>query len=193
MARGRAPALGLLSSWKGSAVGYISALGPAVFARVCFSFLSRFVKSLVKNNYVSRQKSLKIKVPAFGGKVFGAQLWRLMHERRISQVDLAAGSGVAQTKLSRYLRGVNEPRLDDLAALCAYFNVSADFFLDRMVPPVPRSRPRPVHFSAREQQMIYALIEKVEVELSGMDEEKQRIDYLRSWIQLIDQIAKSRR
>lgn len=47
----------------------------------------------------------------------------------LTQTDLANAIGVTQRKISFLETGASEPSLRDIAALCRYFNVSADYFL----------------------------------------------------------------
>lgn len=47
----------------------------------------------------------------------------------LTQTDLANAIGVTQRKISFLETGASEPSLKDIAALCRYFNVSADFLL----------------------------------------------------------------
>jgi transcriptional regulator with XRE-family HTH domain len=70
-------------------------------------------------------------------QIFGLRLCQLMQEHKISQGDLASATGITQSKISRYMRSKNEPKLADLAAICVYFNVSPEIFLDSSIPIKP--------------------------------------------------------
>lgn len=48
----------------------------------------------------------------------------------LTQTDLANVLGMTQRKISFLETGVTEPSLQDLQAICLYFHVSADYFLD---------------------------------------------------------------
>lgn len=48
----------------------------------------------------------------------------------LTQSDLANAIGVTQRKISFLETGASEPSLRDIAAICRYFNVSADFLLE---------------------------------------------------------------
>ena len=48
----------------------------------------------------------------------------------LTQTDLANVLGMTQRKISFLETGVTEPSLDDIKAICMYFNVSADALLD---------------------------------------------------------------
>jgi len=60
-----------------------------------------------------------------------------MKENGISQAALADATGITQSKVSRYMRSRNEPKLADLAAICIYLNVSPEVFLDSSIPVKP--------------------------------------------------------
>ena len=47
----------------------------------------------------------------------------------ITQKDLANALGITQRKVSFMETGTTEPSLNDIVALCNYFNVSADYLL----------------------------------------------------------------
>jgi transcriptional regulator with XRE-family HTH domain len=66
-------------------------------------------------------------------KIFASRLSKLMEDHEVSQAELASATGLAQQTISRYLRGLNEPRLADLAAICVFFNVSPEAFLDSTI------------------------------------------------------------
>src|SRR5712691_11269446 len=70
-------------------------------------------------------------------KTFANGLRVLVEQFNVSHGKLAAETGITQSKISRYIRGRNEPKLADLAALCVYFNVSPEFFLDSTMPAAP--------------------------------------------------------
>ncbi len=56
----------------------------------------------------------------------------------LTQTDLATAIGVTQRKISFLETGTSEPSLGDLAAICRFFSVSADYFLD-----LPEDMPYP--------------------------------------------------
>ncbi len=47
----------------------------------------------------------------------------------LTQSDLANAIGVTQRKISFLETGASEPSLRDIAAICRYFNVSADYLM----------------------------------------------------------------
>ena len=62
---------------------------------------------------------------------FNDRLKYLRHAKipTITQKDLANALGITQRKVSFLETGTTEPSLNDIVALCKYFNVSADFLL----------------------------------------------------------------
>ena len=50
-------------------------------------------------------------------------------EKNIDQKTLAKAIGVAQSAISQWENGINEPKASYIVALSKYFNVSADFLL----------------------------------------------------------------
>ena len=63
---------------------------------------------------------------------FGAKLKELRNQKlpHLTQSDLASAIGVTQRKISFLETGTSEPSLKDFAAICQFFTVSADYFLD---------------------------------------------------------------
>ena len=60
---------------------------------------------------------------------FGEKLKLLREERELNQTELGNALNMTQRKVSYLENGKYEPGMDDLRALCSYFNVSADYFL----------------------------------------------------------------
>ena len=60
---------------------------------------------------------------------FGEKLKLLREERELNQTELGNALNMTQRKVSYLENGKYEPGMDDLKALCSYFNVSADYFL----------------------------------------------------------------
>lgn len=59
------------------------------------------------------------------------RLRELRKQSDLSQQDIADKMGVSKQTISQYERGVREPDLDNLLALCDIFNVSADYLLGK--------------------------------------------------------------
>ncbi len=59
-------------------------------------------------------------------------------EPKRTQKAVGENCGISQRKLSFIESGKTEPNLDDLRALCLYYNVSADYLLDLPDLPYPK-------------------------------------------------------
>lgn len=58
-------------------------------------------------------------------------LRKLRKQKRISQVSLSIKTGIDQSLLSKYERGVRQPSVDNLTILADLFHTSTDYLLDR--------------------------------------------------------------
>jgi len=72
---------------------------------------------------------------------FGEKLKLLREENELSQTELGKAVNMTQRKVSYMENDKYEPSIEDIKALCRYFNVSADYFLGfpRQLP-FPRKR-----------------------------------------------------
>lgn len=86
---------------------------------------------------MKRQSKLSIKKTDVFREMFGGMLTDLMDERGVTQEALAAATGITQSKISRYARGLNEPKLADFSAICDFFNVAPECFLQLGSPVKP--------------------------------------------------------
>ena len=60
---------------------------------------------------------------------FGEKLRILREEKGINQTEFGKLTGMSQRKISYIECGKYEPSIDDIAAICSYLKVSADWFL----------------------------------------------------------------
>ena len=60
---------------------------------------------------------------------FGEKIRLLREQRELNQTELGAAVNMTQRKVSYIENGKYEPGLEDIKALCRYFNVSADYLL----------------------------------------------------------------
>ena len=60
---------------------------------------------------------------------FGEKVKRLREQAELSQTQLGNATHMTQRKISYIERDEFEPSLEDLCALCRFFNVSADYLL----------------------------------------------------------------
>lgn len=64
---------------------------------------------------------------------FGEKVRHLREDLNINQTQLGAAVNMTQRKISYIECNKYEPSIEDIIALCKYFNVSADYFLS--LPP----------------------------------------------------------
>ena len=60
---------------------------------------------------------------------FGERVRNLREDADMSQTQLGIAIHTTQRKISYIERGISEPTLEDIIALCKVFNVSADYLL----------------------------------------------------------------
>lgn len=60
---------------------------------------------------------------------FGEKIRLLREEKELNQTELGRAVGMTQRKVSYIERGRYEPGIEDIRALCRFFNVSADYLL----------------------------------------------------------------
>ena len=60
---------------------------------------------------------------------FGDKIRLLREEQELNQTELGKAVNMTQRKISYLENGKYEPSLEDIKALCRYFNVSADYLL----------------------------------------------------------------
>jgi len=58
-----------------------------------------------------------------------------MHEKRQKAADVAKGTGISPSVLSRYLSGRNKPSSDNILAISHYLNVSPEWLLSSSDAP----------------------------------------------------------
>lgn len=61
---------------------------------------------------------------------FGEKLRNLREEKELNQTELGKHLGITQRKLSYLECGKCEPNIDDLRAICNFFEISSDYLLD---------------------------------------------------------------
>ena len=60
-----------------------------------------------------------------------------MHEKRCKPADVAKGTGISASVLSRYLSGRNKPSSDNILTISQYLNVSPEWLLSSSDAPEP--------------------------------------------------------
>ena len=66
---------------------------------------------------------------------FPEKLRQVMHEKRCKPADIAKGTGISPSVLSRYLSGRNKPSSDNIIAISHYLNVSPEWLLSSSEAP----------------------------------------------------------
>lgn len=61
---------------------------------------------------------------------FGEKIKNLREDRDLTQGELGKLINMTQRKISYIENNKYEPSIDDIRALCLFFNVSSDFLLD---------------------------------------------------------------
>lgn len=69
---------------------------------------------------------------------FGEKIRLLREERELNQTELGKAVNMTQRRISYIERDRYEPSMEDIRALCRFFNVSADYLLG-----FPRNLPYP--------------------------------------------------
>lgn len=59
----------------------------------------------------------------------GEKIRNLREEKELNQTELGKRLGMTQRKLSYIECGKCEPNIDDLKAICTFFDISADYLL----------------------------------------------------------------
>lgn len=60
---------------------------------------------------------------------FGEKIRLLREEKELNQTELGNAVNMTQRKISYIERDRYEPGIDDIRALCRFFNISADYLL----------------------------------------------------------------
>lgn len=60
---------------------------------------------------------------------FGEKIRLLREEHELNQTELGKSVNMTQRKISYLENGKYEPSMEDIKALCRYFNISADYLL----------------------------------------------------------------
>lgn len=69
---------------------------------------------------------------------FNEIIRELREERELNQTQLGKFLNMHQMKISRMETGAAEPALNDIRALCTFYNVSADYLLGLPDLPYPK-------------------------------------------------------
>ena len=115
-----------------------------------------------------------------------------MHEKRKKAADVAKGTGISPSVLSRYLSGRNKPSSDNILAISHYLNVSPEWLLSSSDAPksikksqVISSVTEPLLKQIEDKNKIIELLEQM------VDDKVKQIDWLsRSCDALADEVRR---
>ena len=95
-----------------------------------------------------------------------------MHEKRCKPADVAKGTGISPSVLSRYLSGRNKPSSDNILAISHYLNVTPEWLLSSSDAPEPSKKSRVIS-SATEP-----LLEQIKLQKKMIKFLEKRVDTL---------------
>ena len=73
---------------------------------------------------------------------FPEKLRQTIHEKGCKSADVAKGTGISPSVLSRYLSGRNKPSSDNILAISHYLNVTPEWLLSSSDAPEPSKKSR---------------------------------------------------
>ena len=95
-----------------------------------------------------------------------------MHEKRCKAADVAKGTGISPSVLSRYLSGRNKPSSDNILAISHYLNVTPEWLLSSSDAPESTKKSRVIS-SATEP-----LLEQIKLQKKMIKFLEKRVDTL---------------
>ena len=73
---------------------------------------------------------------------FPEKLRQAMHDKRCKSADVAKGTGISPSVLSRYLSGRNKPSSDNILTISQYLNVTPEWLLNSSDAPESTKKSR---------------------------------------------------
>ena len=92
---------------------------------------------------------------------FAENLRKVLFDKRLKAIDVARGTNITPSVISRYLSGTNQPSRDNLFAVANYLGVSSEWLLSS--PDAPESK-KPVQNISPHQDKIIELLERMVAE-----------------------------
>ena len=92
---------------------------------------------------------------------FAERLRQAMFDKRYKAIDVARGTNITPSIISRYLSGTNQPSRDNLFAVAKFLRVSSEWLLSS--PEAPESK-KPVQSISSHQDKIIELLERTVAE-----------------------------
>ena len=92
---------------------------------------------------------------------FAENLRKALFDKHLKAIDVARGTKITPSVISRYLSGTNQPSRDNLFALANYLGVSSEWLLS---PPEDPESKKPVQSISPHQDKIIELLERMVAE-----------------------------
>ena len=92
---------------------------------------------------------------------FAENLRKALFDKHLKAIDVARGTNITPSVISRYLSGTNQPSRDNLFAVANYLGVSSEWLLSS--PDAPESK-KPVQSISPHQDKIIELLERMVAE-----------------------------
>ena len=113
---------------------------------------------------------------------FAERLRQAMFDKRYKAVDVARGTNITPSVISRYLSGTNQPSRDNLFAVANYLGVSSEWLLSSSEAPESK---KPVQSISPHQDKIIELLEQMVA-----DKDKQNAWLSKSCDALADEVRR---
>ena len=92
---------------------------------------------------------------------FAENLRKALFDKHLKAIDVARGTNITPSVISRYLSGTNQPSRDNLFAVVNYLGVSSEWLLSS--PEAPESK-KPAQSISPHQDKIIELLERMVAE-----------------------------
>ena len=92
---------------------------------------------------------------------FAENLRKALFDKHLKAIDVARGTNITPSVISRYLSGTNQPSRDNLFAVANYLGVSSEWLLSS--PEAPESK-KPAQSISPHQDKIIELLERMVAE-----------------------------
>ena len=110
---------------------------------------------------------------------FADNLRQAMFDKRCKAVEVARGTNITPSVISRYLSGTNQPSTDNLFAIANYLGVSPDALLSS--PETPESSRNPKQVSLDKDKIIAVQEEFIKDLKEQVNDLKKRVKEWEDW------------
>ena len=114
---------------------------------------------------------------------FPEKLRQAMHEKRCKPADVAKGTGISPSVISRYLSGRNKPSSDNILTISQYLNVTPEWLLSSSDAPESTKKSRVIS-SATEP-----LLEQIKLQKKMIKFLEKRVDGLEKEVKAWEDMA----